>query len=41
MPARKFFVTLKAALRRYFGTESPLLASFGIAADKPVTATAK
>lgn len=41
LDARTTYKALKAALKLFFGPRSPLLSSFGIAADKPRTTTAK
>ncbi len=37
--ARTYYKALKAAIKLQFGAQSPLLASFGITADKPHVAT--
>jgi hypothetical protein len=37
--ARTFEKSLKAVLKQYFGSESPVLEEFGIATDKPFVAT--
>jgi hypothetical protein len=37
--AKTYFKALKAAIKLQFGAQSPLLASFGITTDKPVSTT--